>query len=303
MGQLVLSELTNIESQTAFLQALNANFTALQTAIEEKLSRVDNLSTDNTMTKTLDLNGQRMINVGTPEASSDVARWIDVYSAGVLTEYAVPSALGNSGKFLSNDGTVLYWSTSAGGLSPANNLSDVADSTTSRVNLGLGTASVYDIGSTGAKIPLTNTSHTWSAAQTWTAVATFSAGGSFTGATEWRVQTTGATSLSADSVGFRGAPQNIQDANYTFVMDDAGKGVSHSSAVAHAWTIPPDASVNFPVHTIIPLDNYGSGAVTVTRGAGVTLRANGSGTSADIALAQYFVRSLYKIGPNFWTLL
>jgi len=54
-------------------------------------------------------------------------------------------------------------------LNPASNLSDVASVATSRTNLGLKSAALQDIGTSGATVPLLNAANTWSAIQTFTA--------------------------------------------------------------------------------------------------------------------------------------
>lgn len=301
MAALTVTRLESLESQTSFLEMLNENLEAIADVVNSKFSLDD--SDYSQLEVNVDVNSKRIMNLGSPESSTDAARWMDVYSAGILTEYAVPNPAGNGGKYLSTDGTTLFWSSSIAGLLPANNLSDLVNATTARQNLGLGTSAVYDVGGTGSRVPLLSTAAVWSAAQTWNAAGTFTYGGAFTGSREWRVQTTGLTSLSADSVGYRGAPPTIKDANYTFVLDDAGRSYLHSSGSAHAWTIPPDADVLFPDGTIIVVDNYGAGNVTITRGSGVNLRENGSGTSANYVLPQYTVRSLFKQGANFWVVL
>ncbi len=61
-----------------------------------------------------------------------------------------------------------YADAAAGAIShlvPANNLSDVVNAGTSRTNLGLGTASVNNIGTSGATVPLLNATNTWSGDQ------------------------------------------------------------------------------------------------------------------------------------------
>lgn len=50
----------------------------------------------------------------------------------------------------------------------ANNLSDLASITTARTNLGLGTSSIVNIGTSGSTIPLLNAINTWSGIQTFT---------------------------------------------------------------------------------------------------------------------------------------
>jgi len=84
------------------------------------------------------------------------------------------------------------------------------------------------------------------------------------------------------------------------VLTDSGKTVLHTSASTHTWTIPPNASVAYPVGTIIVLANTGSGAVTVSRGSGVALRIAGTATDKNMTLAQHGIASLFKLDTNNW---
>lgn len=295
-----VTPLENLESQTTAVQAINQNFDLLVDAIENTVSRDG--TTPNELTANLDMNGHRLINLPSPQSSSEPARWADI-SALTLTGYAVPSITGNAGKRLSTDGTSLLWSTGGSGdLLSTNNLSDVVNPGTARTNLGLGTASTANVGTSGSTVPVNNGSNTFSGSNVFTNTNEFSGDLAFS-ATRFPRLTTDPTALDVNSIGYLGAPQNLQNTNYTFVLSDAGKGVSHSSGSAHTWTIPSNGSVPFPLHTLILLDNTGAGAVTIARGAGVTLRTNGSGTSADGTLSQNYVRSIYKIATDIWVLM
>lgn len=293
--------LENLENEISAVQAINANDSLLSTAFDNTLSRDGTVP--NYMLANLDVNGHRVINVGAPTGATDAARWADVQSSLTLTGYAVPSLTGNANKTLKTDGLTIYWSSAGiGDLISTNNLSDLNNITTARNNLGLGTAALVATGVSGATVPLLNGNNTYSGTSAFSSIVSLTGGATFGGAVNYRLQNT-PTTLNDDSIGFRGAPQNVQDTNYSFTLLDSGKGVTHTSASTHTWTIQPDATVNHPIHTCIVLDNYGVGAVTVARGVGVTLRTNGSGTSADQTIAQYFVKSLYKIGANYWVLL
>lgn len=102
------------------------------------------------------------------------------------------------------------------------------------------------------------------------------------------------TALSTDSIGFRGAPVNTQDTAYGLVLTDAGKTLYHTSASTHTWTIPANASVAYPIGTIILLENEsGGGNVTIAITSDTlrwssstgsrTLAANGSAAIKKVA--------------------
>ena len=64
---------------------------------------------------------------------------------------------------------------------------------------------------------------------------------------------------------------NAQTVNYTLAADDPGKVVEVDSATAKVVTVPPNASVVFPVGTILEVVQIGAGGVTLSPGVGVTL--------------------------------
>lgn len=69
---------------------------------------------------------------------------------------------------------------------------------------------------------------------------------------------------SAAQPGYKGAPQNIQNANYTLVLTDAGKQIYKASGGAgETITIPANASVAFPVGTIVEIINDGGGSLSI----------------------------------------
>ena len=95
------------------------------------------------------------------------------------------------------------------------------------------------------------------------------------------------SSLSANSAGYLGLPVNQQDGPYTTVLSDAGRMVRHASGSGHVHTLPPVASVAYPVGTAIAFRNFGAGVVTLAPGAAVALYKAGAVTpSTTIALAQ-----------------
>lgn len=108
------------------------------------------------------------------------------------------------------------------------------------------------------------------------------------------------TNDSAANVGFKGIPQNAQNGSYTFALSDAGKSVITSTASGDTYTIPPNASVAFPVGTAITVVNRSSDALTIARGAGVSLYLGGTTTDANRTLTGVGFCVLYKSSTNEW---
>lgn len=142
-----------------------------------------------------------------------------------------------------------------------NNLDDLNNTSTARTNLGLGTSATLNTGTSGATVPRLDQANTWAAAQTFSAAATFSAGGNLTPG----------ANPTATALGYLGMPQDAQSLAYTLAIGDAGKEVFFSGSVA--CTIPPNASVAFPIGTIIQATWDQTYTGTLVAGAGVTLRA------------------------------
>jgi hypothetical protein len=67
---------------------------------------------------------------------------------------------------------------------------------------------------------------------------------------------------------------------YTTVLADDGKLVTCDNGSPIALTIPPNSSVAYGIGTQINIMQLGAGQVTITAGAGVTLRSSGSNLSA-----------------------
>lgn len=89
-----------------------------------------------------------------------------------------------------------------------------------------------------------------------------------------------------------------QAANYTLVLADAGKVLEGTKATGQTVTVPPNASVAFPVGTVIEVCQYGAGQITLTPGAGVTLTPP-TGASL-LTRAQYSTVGLRKRATNEW---
>lgn len=87
--------------------------------------------------------------------------------------------------------------------------------------------------------------------------------------------------------------------SYTFVLGDDATCVEFTNASAVAATIPPHSAVAFPVGTVIECCQYGGGQVTLTAGAGVTLRCDSNKVKTA---AQYATVSLRQRAIDEWVL-
>lgn len=84
---------------------------------------------------------------------------------------------------------------------------------------------------------------------------------------------------------------------YTLVLTDAGRVIEMNNAAANTLTVPTDASVNFPVGTVIDIFQTGAGQTTVG-GAGVTINAR-----PGLKLSgQWATATLIKRATNTWLL-
>ena len=84
---------------------------------------------------------------------------------------------------------------------------------------------------------------------------------------------------------------------YTTVLTDDGKLITASNAASIALTIPPNSSVAYGIGTQINVMQLAAGVVTITAGAGVTLRSEGSKLKTK---AQYAVVTCLKIASDEW---
>jgi hypothetical protein len=87
---------------------------------------------------------------------------------------------------------------------------------------------------------------------------------------------------------------------YTTVLADDGKLVTCDNAASIALTIPPNSSVAYGIGTQINIMQLGAGQVTITAGAGVTLRSAGSKLKTS---AQYAVATCAKIASDTWVVV
>lgn len=104
------------------------------------------------------------------------------------------------------------------------------------------------------------------------------------------------------SVGYLGAPQNSQSADYTLALTDSGKHIYHPDAdtSGRTWTIPANNSIAFPIGTVIGIQNgNGAGAITLAITSD-TLRWGSSTGSRTIAANG--TATLLKVTSTVWRL-
>ncbi|EAS0269348.1 hypothetical protein E7939_21895 [Salmonella enterica] len=89
---------------------------------------------------------------------------------------------------------------------------------------------------------------------------------------------------------------NAQTGAYTLVLADANKAIEVTTTSAVNLTIPTDASVAFPVGTVIEVDQMGAGKVTIVGASGVTIQSAATPTTR----AQYSALVLRKRAANLW---
>ena len=88
---------------------------------------------------------------------------------------------------------------------------------------------------------------------------------------------------------------STQTADYTLALTDAGQVVPMDKSGAANLTVPTNASVAFPVGTILWVYNMSADDVTVAGDTGVTVRNAG-------AVSQYAEVSLRKRDTNEWVM-
>jgi hypothetical protein len=91
---------------------------------------------------------------------------------------------------------------------------------------------------------------------------------------------------------------NVQTASYTLVLADAGKAVEMDVAAANNLTVPANATVAFPVGTLVEVCQVGAGATTIVADTGVTVRT----PETLVMSGQWSSVSLRKRAADEWVL-
>lgn len=111
--------------------------------------------------------------------------------------------------------------------------------------------------------------------------------------------TTGDWALPAGGGGGAVAPIGYS-ASHTLVLGDAEGYLRFTNSSAATVTVPPEASVAFPIGTVIYLESAGTGALDIAAGSGVTVNSRGA---ALTMAGQYAAAQLKKVASDTWTVL
>jgi len=173
------------------------------------------------------------------------------------------------------------------GLLKANNLSDLSNAATSRTSLGLGALAIL------ATIDVPQLAATIYASQA-------DAQGGTENAKLITALRAKQAALAAVGSMLTGLDQLSKTVDYTFVLGDAGKHVYHpaSDNSPRTFTIPSNATVPFPLGTVLAFANRAN-VVTIAI-ASDTLILAGAGTTGSRSLAINGMASAMKTAATEW---
>jgi hypothetical protein len=112
------------------------------------------------------------------------------------------------------------------------------------------------------------------------------------------VTITATGTIAADTIGYRGLPQNSQTASYTLALADQGKMINTTTG---GVVIPANGSVAFPIGTAISIFNNSGSNQTISITTD-TLRLAGTATTGSRTLAQYGLATCVKVAATTWAI-
>jgi hypothetical protein len=110
------------------------------------------------------------------------------------------------------------------------------------------------------------------------------------------VTVTATGTIAANTLGYRGLPQNAQTSAYVLVLADQGK---HISITTGGVAIPANGSVPFPIGSTIVIYNNSASTQTVTITTD-TLRLAGTTSTGTRTIAARGLCTLVKVGTTEW---
>lgn len=112
------------------------------------------------------------------------------------------------------------------------------------------------------------------------------------------VTITATGTIAADTIGYRGLPQNSKTSAYTLALSDIGKQISITTG---GIVIPANASVAFPIGAAIAIFNNSASSQTISITSD-TLRQAGTANTGTRTLAQYGFATVVKVSATVWAI-
>lgn len=245
-------------------------------------------------------------NIGVATATSINGTTIPTSKTLVATDstaYVVPSQTGNSGKYLTTDGTTSSWGTVASYSAPTLGSTSIASGAT--------VANVNGLTVNSTTIPTSKTlvvttdklsvHASTTSAELAGIISDETGSGSLVFGTSPTITLADATtSTAAVGAGYMGLPQvQVSSGGRTLVAGDAGKHLYMTTTSGQTVTIPANSSVAFPVGTTITIVNANniSTSIAITTDA---LRLAGTTSTGTRTLASNGVCTLIKIASTEW---
>jgi hypothetical protein len=202
-------------------------------------------------------------------------------SGGTLAVTTVPVANGGTGAstltgYVKGNGTSAFTAAASvpvgdlsGTLPVASGGTGAATLTANNVLIGNGTSAVTSVAPGSSGNLLTSNGTTWASTAAPTSAVSF--------------------------------PQNSQSASYTLVLGDAGKQIFHpvSDTSTRRYTIPSNASVAFPIGTVVlfTVENAGTGVIVSINSDTLVF---GSGTTGSLGVAANQTLMAIKVTATKW---
>lgn len=226
--------------------------------------------------------GAMTVNVRSVLGSGTLASWIIALSGGQGADGA-------------GTGTV----TSVSGTGTVNGLT-LTGTVTASGNLTLGGALTgVNLATqvTGA-LPIANGGHAGATAAQGRTNMGAAASGANTDITSLLQSTSVAASgtIAANSIGYRGLPQDTKTSNYTLALADAGKQISITTG---GIAIPANGTTAFPIGTVIVIHNDSGSTQSITITSD-TLRLAGTSSTGTRIMAQRGLVTLNKVKTTEW---
>lgn len=107
--------------------------------------------------------------------------------------------------------------------------------------------------------------------------------------------------ISAREVGYKGIPQNTQSGDYTLLLEDAATHIYHPAGggAGDVYTIPANASVAYPIGTVVTFVNADSDTVQIAITSDTMVLA-GTTTAAPFDLEENGIATAVKIEDTAW---